>query len=119
MPRLQPIARARRLPVMPYRISRRALWSAIVIAFGALVVHSGAAVQNEDAADVARLVDVLAVRPGSILADIGAGDGTLTIPMAREVGPSGRIYATELGGAPLDNLRKKIAAPGAPNVEVV
>jgi ubiquinone/menaquinone biosynthesis C-methylase UbiE len=113
---------------MHYRFSLRAFGLVLVLAFGAAAVHGDAPVQNvqnvqnvqkEDAADIARLVDVLAVRPGSILADIGAGDGVLCIPLARDVGPSGRIYATELGGGPLDNIRKKLAAAAATNIEVV
>jgi ubiquinone/menaquinone biosynthesis C-methylase UbiE len=81
-------------------------------------IIAGAAVQN-DAADAARLVDVLAVRPGAILADIGAGDAALSIPMAREVGPAGHIFATELGGAPLERLRQAVAAAGVKNIEAI
>ena len=78
-----------------------------------------AAAAQDNAADAKRLVEVLGVRPGSVLADIGAGDAQLTIPMAAEVGPSGRVYATDLGGGPLDGLRRAIANAGVTNVEIV
>jgi ubiquinone/menaquinone biosynthesis C-methylase UbiE len=54
-----------------------------------------------------------------VVADIGAGDGVLTMPIAREVGPSGRVYATELGGGSLDRLRTAVAKSGLANIEVV
>jgi predicted methyltransferase len=112
---------------MPHTICRRLLALPLAVVFALAAIRSGAAQspaastaqQEDDAADVARLVDVLAVRPGAVLADIGAGDAVLTIPLARLVGPSGRIYATELGAKPLDNLRAKIADAGATNIEVV
>src|SRR5438874_7955144 len=88
-----------------------------LIAVTALVVLTAAA--PDDAADAARLVDVLGVHGGSVVADIGAGDGELTVLMAKEVGPSGRVYATDLGGTPLDRLRKAIEKAGPTNVEVV
>jgi ubiquinone/menaquinone biosynthesis C-methylase UbiE len=95
-------------------LNRRLLKSVVLL----MAVATGAAIQN-DAADVTRLVEVLGVHAGSVLADIGAGDGLLTIPVAREVGPSGHVYATDLGGAPLERLRKALAKADMPNIEVV
>ena len=80
---------------------------------------AGVAAAQDNATDAKRLVEVLGVHPGSVLADIGAGDAQLTIPMAAEVGPSGRIYATDLGGEPLERLRQAITKAGATNVEIV
>ena len=55
---------------------------------------------QDSASDLARLVEVLRVAPGQVLADIGAGPGALlTIPMAKAVGPSGKVYETDLGRA--------------------
>jgi ubiquinone/menaquinone biosynthesis C-methylase UbiE len=75
--------------------------------------------QDDFAADAARLVTALHLQPGQTLADIGAGRGQLTLELAREVGVSGRIYATELGEDRLDDLRKAMRSGGLKNVIVV
>jgi predicted methyltransferase len=85
-----------------------------------LVVTTLATTQAQnDAADVALLLEVLGVHPGAVVADIGAGDGVLTIPIAREVGPDGRVYATELGGASIKRLSAALTNAAVTNVEVV
>lgn len=74
---------------------------------------------QDEAADTNRLVDALRLRAGSTVADIGAGDGALTIPVAAVVGPSGRVFATELPGKPIEQLRAIVARARAANVTVV
>ena len=94
-------------------------WRASLILAAALAATLGA--QNQDdKQDAAWLIDVLQAKPGSVIADIGAGpEALLAIPMARHVGPSGRIYATELGAESLEKLRVAIEKAGAGNIEVV
>jgi SAM-dependent methyltransferase len=53
-----------------------------------------------------RLAALLSVSPGDHVAEIGAGDGSLAVEMARIVGPGGRVFATELA----DNRRRQIAS---------
>lgn len=45
-----------------------------------------------EAAEIARLLEAA---PGSTLADVGAGDGRIALPLARIVAPGG-VYATEI-----------------------
>jgi ubiquinone/menaquinone biosynthesis C-methylase UbiE len=99
---------------MPTSMIRRLARAGLLLA--GLASH---AVAQDNAAHVTWLVEVLAVHPGSVVADIGAGDGQLTVPMAREVGPSGRIFATELPGRPLEQLRAAIEKADVKNVEIV
>ena len=47
--------------------------------------------------DVDWLIDVLDIESGSVVADIGAGDGDQTLTIARHIGSEGTIYSTELG----------------------
>jgi ubiquinone/menaquinone biosynthesis C-methylase UbiE len=61
--------------------------------------------QDEFASDAAHLVTALKLQPGQTVADIGAGRGQLAAALAREVGPSGRVYATELSEDRLRDLR--------------
>ena len=36
-------------------------------------------------------LDEISVEPGSVVADLGAGPGFLTVPLAPRVGPEGRV----------------------------
>ncbi|MPY89904.1 MAG: methyltransferase domain-containing protein [Luteitalea sp.] len=74
---------------------------------------------RDDASDVARLIDALEVGPGSTIADIGAGAGELTVAMARHVGPSGRVYSSELGSERLEELEQAVETAGLDNVTVI
>jgi ubiquinone/menaquinone biosynthesis C-methylase UbiE len=53
------------------------------------------------------------------VADIGAGGGQLAVALAGEVGPSGRVYATELGADRLRDLRQVIDSAGLDQVSVL
>jgi ubiquinone/menaquinone biosynthesis C-methylase UbiE len=75
---------------------------------------------QENERDTAWLIEVLQAKPGSVLADIGAGpEALLTIPMARHVGLSGRVYATELGAQSLEKLGAAIQKAEVPNVQIL
>ena len=62
----------------------------------------------------AEVLAQLRLAQGSKLADIGAGTGYFSIPMAREVGPSGHVFAVDLQAEMLDRLQQKLDQPGAP-----
>jgi SAM-dependent methyltransferase len=55
--------------------------------------------------EVPRLVGLLELKPGMSVADVGAGFGAWTMRLARELGPTGRVYATDVGTAQLAALR--------------
>jgi ubiquinone/menaquinone biosynthesis C-methylase UbiE len=59
-----------------------------------------------------KVVEALGIRPGSRVADIGAGSGLLTVHLARAVRPNGRVVATDIDGAVLDLLQSRLAAAG-------
>ena len=69
--------------------------------------------------EVPRLVELLELKPGTTVADIGAGFGAWTMRLAREVGPSGRVYATDLGAAQLAALRDATSRERLTNVTVI
>jgi ubiquinone/menaquinone biosynthesis C-methylase UbiE len=57
-----------------------------------------------------KLVEALAIKPGSRVADIGAGSGLLTVHLARAVAPNGKVVATDVDGAVLDLLSQRLTA---------
>jgi predicted methyltransferase len=75
--------------------------------------------QDDFASDAVRLDTALKLEAGQVVADIGAGGGQLTLALAREVGPSGRVYATELDTARLRDIRQATDSAGLKNVSVL
>ena len=65
-----------------------------------------------------RLVALLRVGPSSTVAEVGAGDGELTVEVARLLGAESRVYTTELEKE-LPALRKAVGDAGLRNVTVL
>ncbi len=66
-----------------------------------------------------KALDALNLKPGMVVADIGAGVGYMSLRMARRVGPSGKVYANDLQPAMLDRLRQNAAKAGTGNIVTV
>jgi len=56
-----------------------------------------------------KIVVALGIGPGSHVADIGAGSGLLTVHLARAVGPSGKVVATDISADVLGLMKKRLA----------
>ena len=59
-----------------------------------------------------RVVEALAIGPGSRVADIGAGSGLLTVHLARAVEPNGTVVATDIDASVLELLGKRLDRMG-------
>lgn len=90
---------------------------ATITFFSCLMLTSLAACQNS--ADVDWLIDVLELKEGEVVAEIGAGDGDETLAIAEYIGPNGRIYSSELGSDSIEELRDEIDDAEVSNVTVV
>lgn len=103
-------------PVNPIRTTASVKgWFAAIFILWAIAPF--AACQSRS--DVDWLVDVLQLKKGSVVADVGAGSGDQTLAIARVVGPEGRVYSTELGAGSVQRLRSVVERAGADNVTVV
>jgi arsenite methyltransferase len=78
--------------------------------------NSGAARESSQGA---RVIESLAIAPGSSLADLGAGGGHFTMLLARATGPGGRVYAIDINPEFLDFIRERASGEGISNVECV
>jgi predicted methyltransferase len=58
------------------------------------------------------LIRLLGLKPGMVVADIGAGTGLLTVHIARAVTPGGRVVATDIDATVLDRLHARMVAAG-------
>jgi len=61
--------------------------------------------ETEEAPSI--LVKSLKLKPGMVVADIGAGSGYLSFMMSKYVGTTGRIYAEDIQPEMLDIVKKK------------
>ena len=55
--------------------------------------------------DVPKLVEVLELKPGMTVADVGAGGGAMTVVMGKWLGPLGRMFATDIAAMQLATIR--------------
>ena len=78
-----------------------------------------ATVRREDWQRVPDIFAALGVKPGSRIADLGSGDGWLTVLLARELGPSGRVFAVDISESALSRLKETVARDALRNVEIV
>src|SRR5438309_894029 len=75
---------------------------------------------NADSADeMKRLAALMDWKPGTVVADIGAGDGRFAFAAAEIVGPSGKVFATEIDTEKLAKLRSEVAKRHLTNVVVL
>jgi ubiquinone/menaquinone biosynthesis C-methylase UbiE len=66
-----------------------------------------------------KALDALNLKPGMVVADIGAGVGYMSLRMAKRVGPSGKVYANDLQPEMLAKLRENAAQAKITNVVTV
>lgn len=69
--------------------------------------------------EASRLFVLLELRPGMTVAEVGAGRGEMTIEMAKRLGPTGRMYSTELDPARLTEIREAVTRERLTNVTVL
>jgi ubiquinone/menaquinone biosynthesis C-methylase UbiE len=59
------------------------------------------------------VINSLELQSGTSVADIGAGTGYFTLPIARAVGSGGKVHAVDFQAGMLDILGKKLLEPNA------
>ena len=73
---------------------------------------------REDVQKSPAIMKALAFKSGERVADIGAGSGYFTIPVARAIGPTGVVWALDIAPEMLDYLEFRIKAQKIENVRV-
>ena len=61
----------------------------------------------------------LELKPGMVVADIGAGSGYYTSRMSKAVGATGKVFATDIQPGMIELLNRRIKAEGLTNVTPV
>lgn len=68
---------------------------------------------------VNEVIEKLELKPGDIVADIGSGAGTFSIPMAKAIAPNGILYAVDIDQKILDYVAEKAKKEGVTNLRTV
>ena len=75
--------------------------------------------EREDEEAPSKALDALELKPGMVVADIGAGSGYYSSRIAKRVGPTGRVYATDIQPGMIALLDRRIKSEGLTNVTTV
>jgi precorrin-6B methylase 2 len=71
--------------------------------------------EQEERTDL--LLDLLALKPGDVVADIGAGTGYFSLPVAQQVGEQGRVLAVDIQPQMLAIIERRMVSQDIYNVD--
>jgi ubiquinone/menaquinone biosynthesis C-methylase UbiE len=66
---------------------------------------------------IAEVLGKLALKPGQIVADVGAGSGVFSIQFSRSVRPGGKVYAVEVDERLIEHILASATEQGINNIE--
>ena len=66
-----------------------------------------------------RVMDLLNIKPGSTVADIGAGGGWFSVRAARRVAPNGRVIAEEINPKAITSIQQRAKRENLSNIETI
>jgi ubiquinone/menaquinone biosynthesis C-methylase UbiE len=66
-----------------------------------------------------QVMDAIGIKPGMVVAEIGAGRGRYVVQIAVRVGETGKVYAEDIDAASLRHLEKRCEKWGLGHVEAV
>ncbi|HEU4927139.1 MAG TPA: methyltransferase domain-containing protein [Vicinamibacterales bacterium] len=69
--------------------------------------------------EMPRLRQVLNLKAGMSVADVGAGSGDLTLALAAEVGSAGRVFSSDIDPGVLEQIRRRVESAGLRSVTLV
>src|SRR5437868_1957827 len=84
----------------------------------AAAVVFDAQVRGDATQEIKRLAELMGWKAGTVVADIGAGDGKYTLAAVEWVGASGKVFATEIDANKLAELKEEVAKRKLGNVIV-
>lgn len=75
--------------------------------------------ERENEENPTKAIQLIGIKPGMVVADIGAGVGYYSFRIAELVGPQGKVYANDIQPEMLMLLKKRLRQRKLDNVEVV
>ena len=75
--------------------------------------------KRDEKLQINRVMDLLKIKEGSSVADIGAGSGWFTVRAARRVGAKGTVYAVEINPDFLEHIERRASEEKLANIHTV
>jgi predicted methyltransferase len=66
-----------------------------------------------------RVMDLMGVKAGMVIGEVGAGSGYFTFHLARRVGESGKIFANDISRRALNSLERRKEREGISTIETI
>jgi ubiquinone/menaquinone biosynthesis C-methylase UbiE len=66
-----------------------------------------------------KIMDVIGIKAGMFVAEVGAGGGRVAVRVARRVGPGGRVYANDIADSAIAYMRRRVQRENIRNMEVI
>ena len=82
----------------------------------AVVLESG---RRLGSLEIDAVVSRMGIRPGDVVADVGAGTGVFSVSLARATGPTGTVLAVEVDAGFLPMIAQKGVDGGVENIQTV
>ena len=105
------------------RLKRWIVFAAVVLAGLAVLAATQMPylplIHGSRADEVERLAAWLGLRPGMRIADLGAGDGSFAVAVARRIGASGLVYASEIDRKRIAEIEQAATTARLSNVKVI
>jgi ubiquinone/menaquinone biosynthesis C-methylase UbiE len=102
----------------PYAASGRrrlAFASALVL----VLALAAPALRADDASEAQKLFELLELKPGMRIAEIGGGSGGMTVEMAKRLGPEGHVYSSELSADRRADIRAAATREHLTNITIL
>lgn len=74
---------------------------------------------RDERLQIGRVMDILGIGQGKVVADIGAGSGWFTVRVARRVGDSGKVYAIDINPAAIHYIEDRVKKEQVHNVTTI
>lgn len=65
------------------------------------------------------VMDIMELKPGMVIGEVGAGRGRFTVHLSRRVGDSGKVYANDISEEALNFLRFRCDRDGIRNIDII
>ena len=91
--------------------------------YAGVMGYTGAAWLDREERDIEEepdfAIDALGIKNGFVVADVGAGSGYMTVKLAKKVGATGRVYATDIQPQMITLLQQRLTKSKITNVTTV
>lgn len=75
--------------------------------------------ERDQKLQIGRVMDLLGIKEGTRVADIGAGSGWFTVRSARRVGAAGVVYAVDINADYIQHIRERAVTENLPNIRPI